>query len=96
VPATKLIGNEILLFLVGFSVYGLQGPVYALSTELAGKNQIGTAVGIMDSASYMFGALQGIIIGIILTASGENWRLVFILVGIIQLIGVEIARRIEI
>jgi len=96
VPATKLIGNEILLFLVGFSVYGLQGPVYALSTELAGKNQTGTAVGIMDSASYMFGALQGIIIGIILTSSGENWRLVFILVGIIQLIGVEIARRIEI
>jgi OPA family glycerol-3-phosphate transporter-like MFS transporter len=96
VPTTKLIGNEILLFLVGFSIYGLQGPVYALSTELAGKNQTGTAVGIMDSASYMFGALQGIIIGIILTSSGGNWRLVFILVGIIQLIGVEIARRIEI
>jgi len=96
IPASRLIAGEILLFSVGFCVYGLQGPIYALSADIAGRQRAGTAAGIMDSSSYAVGALQGIIIGIILTSSGGNWRLVFILVGIVQLAGVEIARRIKI
>jgi len=91
VPVTSLVWSKILLFLVGFSVYGLQGPIYALSSDIAGRNQSGTAAGIMDSISYIIGALQGVTIGAILTLSGENWRLAFILVTMIQLTGVGIA-----
>lgn len=91
----NLVVNTIILFAIGFLVYGLQGPMYALSAEIAGKNQVGTAAGIMDSASYIIGALQGITVGWLLTASAENWQLVFTVVAVIQLIGARIAWRIK-
>ena len=87
--------NIIILFSIGFLVYGLQGPMYALSADIAGKNQVGTAAGIMDSTSYTIGALQGVTVGWLLTASAENWRLVFTVVAVIQLIGARIAWRIK-
>lgn len=39
----------------------------------------------------LIGTLQGVTIGTILTLSGENWRLAFILVTMIQLAGIVIA-----
>jgi len=95
VSSSNLTVGRILLFFVGFCVYGLQGPIYALSADVAGRGQAGTAAGIMDSASYMVGALQGMIIGAILTSSGGNWRMVFALVAAVQLAGVAIACRIK-
>jgi OPA family glycerol-3-phosphate transporter-like MFS transporter len=91
VSVNSLVWSKILLFLVGFSVYGLQGPIYALSTDIAGRNQSGTATGIMDSVSYIIGSLQGLTIGAILTLSGENWGLAFLFVTVIQLTGIGIA-----
>ncbi|GAH88369.1 unnamed protein product, partial [marine sediment metagenome] len=95
VPVAKVTWNGILLFLVGFFVYGLQGPIYALSADFVGRDQIGTAAGIMNSASYIIGALQGITIGTALTLSKGNWRLAFTLVAIIQLIGTGTAWKIK-
>lgn len=91
VSAAKFAGNAVLLFWIGFSVLGVQGPIHALCADLAGKNRTGTAIGIMSSASYIIGGLQGIVIGGILTLSGANWRLVFFLVAAVQLAGAGVA-----
>jgi len=94
-PVTKLFWHGFLLFLIGFFIYGSQGPIYALSIDLAGKNQAGTAAGVMDSTSYIFGAFQGMIIGKILTLSKGNWLSCFTLVAASQLIGVGIIEKVK-
>lgn len=81
--------------MIGFFIYGSQGPIYALSIDLAGKNQAGTAVGVMDSTSYIFGAFQEMIIGKILTLLKGNWLSCFILVAASQLIGVGIIGKVK-
>lgn len=91
IPATDLVLNVIVLFLIGFSIHGVQGPIYALSADFAGRSQTGTAAGIMDSVSYIIGGLQGIVVGGILTLSGGNWRLIFLLLAMIQLVGTRLA-----
>jgi len=90
ISVNSIIWNMIFLFLVGFSIYGLQGPIFALSMDIVRENQIATVVGTMDSVSYVIGSLQGIITGTILTLSGENWRLIFVVIALIQLIGLII------
>lgn len=87
-PANLLLGG-IFLFLVGLCIFGGEGPIWALCADLAGKNQTGTAAGIMEWVAYMFAALQAVVLGAILTLTGGNWKLLFVLVAIIQLIGVR-------
>ncbi|GAI15840.1 unnamed protein product, partial [marine sediment metagenome] len=85
----NLVLGGIFLFLVGLSIFGGEGPIWALCADLAGKNQTGTAAGIMEWVAYMFAALQAVVLGAILTLTGGNWKLLFVLVAIIQLIGVR-------
>jgi len=40
VPPARLLSNQILLFVIGFSIFGLLGPIYALSADIAGENRV--------------------------------------------------------
>ncbi len=89
IPPGKNVLGSILLLLVGFCVFAGEAPIWALCGDMVGKKQSGTATGIMSWLAYMFAGLQGLLVGRILTLYPGNWKLLFILVAIIQLIGVR-------
>jgi len=88
IPPGNVVFGGIFLFLVGLCVFAGEGPIWALCGDLAEKKQSGTAAGIMEWVAYMFAGLQGVLVGGILAFSAENWKLLFILVAMIQLMGV--------
>lgn len=55
-----------LLFLAGFFVYGAQGPLWAMCPDLVGRENSGTALGLMDALAYGGAALQGPVLGYII------------------------------
>jgi OPA family glycerol-3-phosphate transporter-like MFS transporter len=55
-----------LLFLAGFFVYGAQGPLWAMCPDLVGRENSGTALGLMDALAYGGAALQGPILGYVI------------------------------
>lgn len=75
-----------LLALAGFFVYGPQSAFWALATELAGRTQAGTAIGIMDAAAYAFAAFGEILIGYAIETSGTT-AAVFYVVPVVCLGG---------
>ena len=62
-PATNRGLGLVLMFLVGFFVYGAQAPLWALCPDLVGRENAGTAVGVMDAAAYAGAAIQGPLLG---------------------------------
>ena len=88
-PPSNIVLGAILLLLVGIFVFAGEAPIWALCGDLVGKKQAGTAAGIMSWVCYMFAGLQAVVIGRILTLYPGSWKLLFILVAIIQLIGVR-------
>ena len=89
VPPGENVLGAILLLLVGLCVFAGETPIWALCGDLVGKKQSGTAAGIMSWVAYMFAGLQGVLIGGILTLYPGSWKLLFILVAMVQLIGVR-------
>jgi OPA family glycerol-3-phosphate transporter-like MFS transporter len=81
----------VFLFLAGFFIYGAHGPTWALCQDLAGRKKAGTAAGLMDWVAYMFAAVNAVVIGSILTLTGENWTIAFVLVAVISLIAAALA-----
>lgn len=79
----------ILPLLAGLYIFAGEAPIWALCGDLVGKKQSGTAAGIMSWVAYMFAGLQGVLIGGILTLYPGSWKLLFILVAMVQLIGVR-------
>ena len=62
-PATNRALGMVLMFLAGFTVYGAQAPLWALCPDLVGRENAGTAVGVMDAVAYGGAALQGPLLG---------------------------------
>ena len=62
-PATNRVLGMVLMFLTGFTVYGAQAPLWALCPDLVGRENAGTAVGVMDAVAYGGAALQGPLLG---------------------------------
>lgn len=87
-PPGKNVLGTILLLLVGFCVFAGEAPIWALCGDMVGKKQSGTGAGIMSWVAYMFAGLQGLLVGRVLTLYPGSWKLLFILVAIIQLVGV--------
>ena len=62
-PATNRVLGMVLMFMIGFTVYGAQAPLWALCPDLVGRENAGTAVGVMDAVAYGGAALQGPLLG---------------------------------
>jgi len=76
---TDLLGATVLLFVSGFFAYGGHGPLWALCTDLGGRAYSGTVSGSLDFVAYIFAALQSIVVGVALTATGQWWDIIFVL-----------------
>jgi sugar phosphate permease len=61
----------ILLFFSGFFVYAINGVVWVYAGAIGGRSFSGTASGILDWAAYMGAALQSLVFGFILDATGS-------------------------
>ena len=77
-PSTMggLIATEIVLFLAGFGIYGINGTAWAFATDIGGRVFSGTAAGLLNCAAYVGAATQSLIYGFILNAGG--WNIVFL------------------
>jgi len=62
-PAANRALGMVLMFVSGFAVYGAQAPLWALCPDLVGRENAGTAVGVMDAVAYGGAALQGPLLG---------------------------------
>jgi OPA family glycerol-3-phosphate transporter-like MFS transporter len=72
----------VLMFLSGFFVYGAQGPLWAMCPDLVGKNNSGTALGLMDALAYAGAAAQGPILGAIVDSrQSSGFAAVFLLLA---------------
>jgi len=81
-----------LLFLAGFFVYGAQGPLWALCPDLVGRNNSGTAVGLMDAAAYAGAAAQGPLLGYIVgKKDGLGYPALFLVLALATSTGAVLA-----
>lgn len=89
--ADKTLGF-VLLLLAGFFVYGAQGPLWALCPDLVGKENSGTAVGVMDALAYAGAAAQGPILGYLVSRSaGAGYADMFLVLAAITGTGAVLA-----
>ena len=86
VPKQEQFAGLLLLFLAGLLVYGPQAPLWALCPDLLGTRRAGTGVGVMDACAYVFAAGQGVVIGAIIDATGND-GLAFLAVAAACLLG---------
>lgn len=81
-----------LLFLSGLFVYGAQGPLWAMCPDLVGRENSGTAVGLMDALAYGGAALQGPLLGYIIgEQSGYGYPALFLTLAIVTGAGALLA-----
>lgn len=86
----RLVGVA-LMFLSGFFVYGAQGPLWAMCPDLVGKDNSGTAVGLMDALAYAGAAAQGPILGAIVDKADYGFASVFLLLAAVAGTGAVLA-----
>ena len=70
-PDAKLL-SLVLLFLIGFLVYGPMSSFWALCADLLGRRRTGTGVGLMDASAYGFAALGDVGIGAAIDATNQS------------------------
>ena len=71
-----LVATEIVLFLAGFGIYGINGTVWAFATDIGGRVFSGTAGGLLDCSAYIGAGVQSMVYGFVLNAGG--WNIVFL------------------
>lgn len=81
-PIHNITLGVIVLFFAGFFCYGTHGPIWGLILDMGGRKFGGTATGVVNMFSYIYAAIQGTVIGFILTATNQNWPLVWLIVGL--------------
>ncbi len=89
VPITQigLFPMFLIMVVTGFFSWGATGPVFALTSDIGGRKLVGTAHGLVDFFDYTAAGLQGIVIGAVLTLTHENWRLVFLGLVVVLVLG---------
>lgn len=81
-----------LLFVAGFFVYGAQGPLWAICPDLVGRENSGTAVGLMDALAYGGAALQGPVLGYLIgRESGYGYPALFLVLALVTGAGAVLA-----
>lgn len=81
-----------LLFLTGFFVYGAQGPLWAICPDLVGRENSGTAVGLMDALAYGGAALQGPVLGYLIgDRDGYGYPALFLTLALVTGLGAALA-----
>lgn len=63
VPAERRMVGMVLLFSIGFCVYGPQSAFWALCPDLLGRGRAGTGVGVMNACAYGMAAVGEQVIG---------------------------------
>ena len=80
----NLIWVSILMFLVGFFVYGVQSNFWTFSPDLLGNKLVGTGIGVMNMFAYVFAAIGEPIFGKVLDISKDS-SVLFLMVSVICL-----------
>ena len=81
-----------LLFLAGFFVYGAQGPLWAMCPDLVGRENSGTAVGLMDALAYGGAALQGPVLGYVIGQKADyGYPALFLVLALVTGSGAALA-----
>ncbi len=81
-----------LLFLAGFFVYGAQGPLWAICPDVVGRENSGTAVGLMDALAYGGAALQGPVLGYLIgDRAGYGYPALFLVLASVTGMGAGLA-----
>jgi OPA family glycerol-3-phosphate transporter-like MFS transporter len=81
-----------LLFVAGFFVYGAQGPLWAICPDLVGRENSGTAVGLMDALAYGGAALQGPLLGYLVGHErGYGYPALFLVLALVTGTGAMLA-----
>ncbi|WP_316788623.1 MFS transporter [Pedobacter frigoris] len=84
-PAENIIVGAVLMFFVGFFVYGPQANFWTLSPEMLGNKYTGTGIGLMNMCGYVFAALGEPMFGHVIDLLG-NSDVIFIIVSVICLL----------
>jgi OPA family glycerol-3-phosphate transporter-like MFS transporter len=81
-----------LLFIAGLFVYGAQGPLWAICPDLVGRENSGTAVGLMDALAYAGAALQGPLLGYLIGHErGYGYPALFLVLALVTGTGAMLA-----
>jgi OPA family glycerol-3-phosphate transporter-like MFS transporter len=81
-----------LLFIAGFFVYGAQGPLWAICPDLVGRENSGTAVGLMDALAYAGAAVQGPLLGYLIGHErGYGYPALFLVLALLTGTGAMLA-----
>lgn len=72
VPRTDVTASCLLLLLAGFAVYGPQAAYWTVGMHIGGAKRGGTALGMMDSAAYLFAAFGERLIGSVVDHTGTT------------------------
>lgn len=94
VSIDNLLITGILMFSVGFFVYGPQANFWAMCPELVGEKYVGTSIGIMNMFAYLFAALGEPLMGFVIDRT-KTTSSVFIVVMIISLLCVGVTSLID-
>ena len=72
IPTDAKFLSMVLLFCIGFLVYGPMSSFWALCADLLGRRRTGTGVGLMDASAYGFAAIGDVAIGATIDATNQS------------------------
>lgn len=86
IPGTNLVLHSILVFCIGFLVFGPQMLVGVAAAELSHKKAAGTATGFLGLFGYIGAALSGFPLGLI--SQDYGWHGFFVVVGVCAVLSI--------
>ncbi|PZF71859.1 MFS transporter [Taibaiella soli] len=84
VPVGNVVIGAILLLLAGFFVYGPQANFWTMSPELLGEKYVGTGIGIMNMAAYLFAAMGEPLLGKVIDMTHDT-SVIFLVITVLCL-----------
>lgn len=77
--AAAAVAIEVVLFVAGFSIYAINGVVWAFATDVGGRVFSGTASGMLNCCAYAGAAIQAALYGFVIDSGG--WDILFVSLG---------------
>lgn len=73
--------TQVLLFVVGFAIYAVNGTAWAFATDLGGRVFSATAAGMLNLCAYIGASIQSFTYGFLLDKFG--WNMIFLTISLL-------------